>query len=559
MNRKYLIKIIFRIFLSVSAVILLNGCAGTKEVQENQFFNKWKAMAEKSVGFSPAVEKETVFAPVAEDKEKAAGKQPEQKAEPVLKNRFPVKLITIKMHDVEVAVLLRTLAKAADRNIMINDNVTGKTSININQLPWDQVFRGILRTNGLACEWQEDIIRIMAVEDIHHDLKLLEARQKIITRKKEYELHIKSLQSRVEMVEPLITRVYHVKYAETEALRKNLDEFLKTGYVIADSTKWSQGTATEKTGQAGSKSPGSILVDPHTNSLIIQAVKSDIDRLVPLIKELDRPTPQILIEAHIVETNKDTARELGIQWGGLYYGHGGNNNYWVTPGANSSGISGKPIDTGPNPTSGMAVNFPAELAAGTGLTIGYAAEWVGKTVLDVQLSALQREGKLNILSSPSITTLDNQEAVIESGRDVPFQTVVNEEVNIEFKKAVLSLRVKPHVIDGKTLKVEIKTSKDELDFSDTVAGNPTIITKNAETTVVLFDGQTTVIGGLSKETTSDTESGVPILKDIPVFGYLFKGKSTSKNMEEVLIFITPHILKKHTPASTPDDNNDSTF
>jgi type IV pilus assembly protein PilQ len=164
-------------------------------------------------------------------------------------------------------------------------------------------------------------------------------------------------------------------------------------------------------------------------------------------------------------------------------------------------------------------------------------------LLNVQLSALQDQGKLNILSSPSITTLDNQTAYIESGQDIPFQTVEDGEVNIEYKKATLRLTVTPHVIDDKTLKMFINVHKDEPDFSQTVLGNPTIITKNAETNVIQFDGQTIVIGGLNKETTNDSKTGVPLLEDIPGLGYLFKRKSAKNGMEDLLIFITPHILK----------------
>jgi type II secretory pathway component GspD/PulD (secretin) len=175
------------------------------------------------------------------------------------------------------------------------------------------------------------------------------------------------------------------------------------------------------------------------------------------------------------------------------------------------------------------------------MNIGYIAENVGKNILTVQLSALQTEGRLNILSSPSITTLDNQSAIFESGKEVPYQSVEEGSVKIEFKKAVLSLEVTPHVIDGKTIKMKIKTNKDEVD--PTSAGDiPRIITKKAETNVILFDGQTMVIGGLSKESTADFKSSVPGLSDIPLLGWLFRGKKSEKTMEEVLIFITPYIL-----------------
>ena len=193
------------------------------------------------------------------------------------------------------------------------------------------------------------------------------------------------------------------------------------------------------------------------------------------------------------------------------------------------------------------MNLPADPLRGLSpFTLGLIYQRVGDVLLDVQLSALQEQGKLNILSSPSITTLDNQTAFIESGRDIPFQTVEDGEVNIEYKKAVLRLDVTPHVIDNKTLKMYINVNKDEADFVNEVQGQPTILTKKAETNVIQFDGQTIVIGGLNKETTSDGRTGVPFFEDIPGLGYLFKKKSSSSDLEELLIFITPHILQPPT-------------
>ena len=147
------------------------------------------------------------------------------------------------------------------------------------------------------------------------------------------------------------------------------------------------------------------------------------------------------------------------------------------------------------------------------------------------------------MSSPSITTLDNQEAVIKAGSDVPFQSVEDGEVKVEYKEAVLSLVVTPHVIDKNTLKMSLKVNKDEPDFTQTVLGNPTIIKREAITNVIQFDGETIVIGGLSKETSANDQTGVPWLEDIPGVGLLFKKKGTANQLEDLLIFITPHILK----------------
>ena len=199
-----------------------------------------------------------------------------------------------------------------------------------------------------------------------------------------------------------------------------------------------------------------------------------------------------------------------------------------------------------NPAAGIASNFPANLGnaaqSGTGLSLGVIGEF-GDDILAVQLSALEEEGKLNILSSPSITTLDNRKAMIESGNEIPIQIVEDDNVEVVYKSAVLSLEVTPHVIHDNALKLEISTTKDEVGTVSTVNQYPTIITKKANTNVILFDGQTTVIGGLKKNLRQNSEAGIPFLWRIPGLGNLFKNQSRQEQMEEILIFITPHILK----------------
>ncbi len=511
MNKKYHLKNVtliyktaLRFVFSILIITIVAGCAGKKSETKDTFFEKWKIKAEQSKGFSPSARKHAVDLPEKAMKEKA--KQEGVSPEP--EKSLPSGKISLKMRDIELSVLLRTLAKAVNQNIIINEKVSGKVSINIEDASWDQVFEGILRSYGLTYAWQGDLIRILTLEDMQQD----------ITRETQ--------KRQMERVEPLLNKVVQVSFADSEDLKKNLEKFL-----------------AEKT---DGKTHGSVMVDKHTNALILQATRNDIETMLPLIEELDRPIPQVLIEANIVETSKDTARELGVQWGGLYkHDMGGGKAEWVTSGSNSNVLGGA-LGTALDPTSGLAVDFPSDFPTmASGMTLGYVTGKLGSHILNVQLSALEEEGKLNILSSPSITTLDNQKAVIESGRDIPFKVTSGENIgDIEYKKATLSLKVTPHVIDDKTIKIEIKISKDEPDFINTVDNNPTIITKNAETTVILFDGQTTVVGGLSKETMSQGEYGVPWLKDIPILGYLFKGASKSKDMEEILIFITPHILKE---------------
>jgi len=523
-HRDHLPRSAARLLLPFLALSLVVSCTGVKAEPDDSAFGVWQARAAESKGHSPSsrpVEKISV------DGKEEADSSAEAEAEmPPSEYPLPSQPVSLEMNNTDISVVLRALAKSVDQNIIINDNISGVVSINISASPWDKVFLSILKSKGLTYKWQGDIITIVSPADRNQDLQQLDLEEKIQSKKQE-----------MERTEALFTEVVPVNFADPNTLKENLERFL-----------------TEK---ADGRPLGSVMVDHHTNALIIQAIPSDIRRIIPLIHQLDRPIPQILIEAHIVEATSDTARELGIQWGGIYHSTENGDNYWLAPGVAQGGsAAGSPLGRGPgtgatlsktavvDPESGYAVNFPATLADGTGLSLGYVAESIGESILAVQLSALQKDGKLNILSNPSITTLDNQQAIIESGKEVPFQTIEDGEVKIAFKKAVLSLKVTPHVIDDRTLKLAIDTHKDELDFSRQVQGNPTIITKNAQTSVILFDGQTTVIGGLNKETSSNSETGVPWLKDIPLLGHLFRSTSRQSDMEEVLIFITPHILKE---------------
>jgi type IV pilus assembly protein PilQ len=498
---KIFIVVVSCLFLMVA---WMGGCAqkkGLKDVQD-PFYEQWRVKAEEAKGTSPIDPP-----PIDEKPFEIASSHGEEEVKPAVPKALPTRKISLKMNDIDVAVLLRALARAADQNIILNEKVSGKVNINIHQAPWDQVFMGILRSNGLSYAWEGEIIRIMTAEDMDEDIRS------------------KAREHALRLTQTPLTRIVSIKFTEANSLRENLERFV--------------------TVDRGGKKTGSILVDEHTNSLIIQAIASDMERILAITKKLDRPTPQVLIEAIIVEANKDVARELGVQWGGIYAGKSGDKRAIVTgqQGGNLT-TSGTDVDTNLDVTSGSVVNLPAAALGGFNpMTLGLIYTRVGEYLLSAQLSALQDQGKLHILSSPSITTLDNQTALIESGTDVPYQSVEDGEVKVEYKKAVLRLEVVPHVIDGDTLKLLVKVNKDEPDFSRTVGNNPTILTKKAETNVIQNDGQTIVIGGLSKESSSRNNTGTPFLEDIPGLGYLFKRKSSADQMEELLIFITPHILK----------------
>ena len=451
--------------------------------------------------------------PAAELKDLAkdsAAKADERKTAPERERPLPTKRISLKMSNVDVTTLLRALARAADVNIILNDKITGRSNINISQAPWDNVFLGILRTHNLTYAWQGDIVRIMTADDLEDELRKESRRRELL------------------LAEAPVTRIVPIKFAAAEKLQENMKSFLSV--------------------DKANKPIGSILVDQHTNSLIINALGRDLNAILDVVEKLDKPIPQVLIEAYIVEANKDVARELGVQWGGVFQLSGGDKRGFVT--GRDNGALGQDVNTGVNPSSGNIVDLPLSAASAT--SFGLIYQNVGKALLAAQLTALQEEGKLTILSSPSITTVDNQTAMIESGRDIPFQTVEDGEVNIEYKKAVLSLKVTPHVIDSQTLKLYVVVNKDEADFSNAtrVLGNPTIITKKAETNVIQTDGQTLVIGGLNKESTTDDRTGTPYLMDVPGLGWLFKTKGQSSIKEDLLIFITPSILKAREAGPT---------
>jgi len=247
----------------------------------------------------------------------------------------------------------------------------------------------------------------------------------------------------------------------------------------------------------------------------------------------------------------------------------GGNNLYITPGGTGGSATppGSALPGAYTPTygtsgisgQGFGVNFPAAnvamAAAGGAGSLGLMIGSIGGNILDLQLNALQKDGKLNILSSPSITTMDNRMAFTENGERVPYSTIDTSVSpptrTVKFEDVVLRLEITPHVIDGRNLEMKIIVKKDEVDMSRAVEGNPFIIKKQTSTSLIVQDGETIVISGLTKQRGVNSVSGLPWLKDVPVLGWLFKGEGKSESMEEVLIFITPKILPATIAAVTP--------
>lgn len=432
------------------------------------------------------------------------------------------KPVTLTMRQAELKAVLRSMARAVNYNLLVKNDLKGEVSVDFRGVPWDQAFTGLLKTHGLSYAWEGSVIRVMTIEDMEQELK-----RKVQMRD-------------IQWVEPLMSPVViKIDYADAKKLEKTLQDFL---------TKDKDG-----------KARGSVVLDDHSNSLVISATSLDLAKMIPIIEKLDKSTPQINIKAHIVETSKNVARDLGIMWGGMYKGNLGNKNIYVTPGGSMGTAKADPLAGEYTPATGLsgiagqgfAGNFPVSdvlKAVGYG-SLGLIYGVIGESLLELQLQALQQNNKLHILSSPSITTLDNQLAFTENGEKVPFITLTSSAGSAptqttNFVDVMMRLEITPHVIDGKNLKMEINVKKEEVDISRKSAlGDPYIVKKHTKTSLIVKDGETIVISGLTKQTIVNSDRGWPWLKDIPVLGYLFKAENKNDAMEEVLIFITPTILK----------------
>ncbi len=497
----------FRYLLFASVLIATLGCAVPKEPEKDVFMAEWRAKAETAKPYLPP-RKAIKTSPGT-----AASAQPAKKpAAPTmaeLAKSLPDKSISVDFVDTDIGTVLRALGRLAGQNILISPDVKGPINTHIKEAPWNRVFMGIINSYNLIVIKEGNLLRVLSMADLKRQLER------------------KSIQLEKEQVGPLETRIVTIEFSDPAEMINSILPLL---------TKDKEG-----------KARGAVSVDKHARALVIRDVAENMDSLLEFVWKLDRPTPQTLIVAHIVETTQDTARELGVQWG---WG-------WANPSAQNRGVA---VTSGAATTlntaaaavtvDGFGINLPANKIGGVSpATIGFAHFSLGGDILDLQLSALQKAGKVNILSRPSIATLDNNKAVIESGVQVPYQSVEDNDVKVEYKDAVLRLTVTPHVISEEMIRLDIEAKKDEVDTINNVNGNPFIYKKLAQTQLIVKNGETVVIAGLSKEKNTNGNYGVPGLKDVAGLGWLFKNDARSRDFEELLIFITPQILSSRQDAA----------
>jgi len=445
------------------------------------------------------------------DGEEAAGFLPTTLAQ---QRRFAGRRIDLDLKDADIHNVLRFIADVGRVNVITSDDVKGNVTIRIKNVPWDQALETVLQSKGLGMVRSGNMIRVAPLDVLNKERELDLAR-----RKAELQLA------------PLETRLIPVNYAAAKELQARGKDLLSPR--------------------------GTLAVDERTNILIARDVAGNLDQIEELVRALDTQTPQVLIEARIVEATSRYIRDVGIQWGGDGSISSATGNPTGLAFPSRIGIAGGASDQ-TTPTAGLspfersinnpnfAVNLPAAAGTGLGGAIGFTFGSIDNSVnLAVRLSAAEASGMLRIISSPRILTLDNREARISQGTLIPFAQISAQGVQTTFQEAKLQLLVKPHVTSDGSVSMHVKINRDEPDFNQTSArGDPTILKREAETDLLIMDGHTAVIGGIFTRNTGRNLDQVPILGDLPLFGILFQRRRASDTRGELVIFITPRIINR---------------
>jgi type IV pilus assembly protein PilQ len=332
---------------------------------------------------------------------------------------------------------------------------------------------------------------------------------------------------------------------KTKEARKKAEDLITRIIPI----NYSKAGEIESTIKKSLSARGETVVDARTNTLIVKDIPRNVDEVLLLIKQLDKPTPQIMIEARIVEAALNFNRSLGIQWGGNFTASAATGNPTGLQFPNSIGVTGGPtMGVVPSGQGNFFVNMPAPSGAGTGGgAIGFSFGSLSKALnLDLILSALESTGEGKVISTPRVSALDNKEAKIEQGVSIPFATSqAGGATNVQFVDAKLSLTVTPHATPDNKIFMKILATKNAPDTSLLGAGGQPSIRKNeAQTEILLSDGETAVIGGILILDRGQTTQKIPFLADIPLIGWLFKSKSIREEKRELLIFITPRVVRQ---------------
>ncbi len=415
--------------------------------------------------------------------------------------KFTGRKISLDFKDAEVRSIFRLIADISKLNMIVSDEVTGKVTVRLENVPWDQAFAIILQTRGLWFEKYGNIVRIAPAEKLRAERELAAAAEKAS-----------------QAAKPLDVLFKPVSYA-----------------TASDMTKQVQSVLSDR---------GSVDIDSRTNTLIIKDIRENLEKAKKMVEILDTQTPQVSIEARIVEANTNYTRSFGVIWGGQanFTPQTGNPTGVFFP--NSIGLQGLGAGQGTTSFSGLpvALNYPSPLGtnAGVGIKLGSIN---GVLDLDLALGLLETKGYAKIISSPKITVLDNKSATIQAGSKIPFLTqTANAGSNVRFESATTSIAVTPHVTNDGAVSLKISTTRNEPNFAQLVQGNPLVDQRTADTEVLVKSGNTTVLGGVYSIRTGGTEDSLPYISKIPIIGWLFKNYAKELRRSELLIFVTPRIV-----------------
>ena len=426
--------------------------------------------------------------------------------------------LTLNFQDIETRAVLQLLADTSGQNMVISDSVGGNVTLRLQNVPWDQALDIVMRTKGLDMRRDGNVMFVApAAEIAAREKELLTARQQ------------------VQQLAPLRTEYLQINYAKAGDLAA-LIKANQNNSLLSDR--------------------GSVAIDERTNTLLLQDTSERLSDIRRLVSTLDIPVRQVLIEARIVIVNDDYSRDLGVRFGAnAAFDHGGSDGAGVV-GSNNPANDGGVISRDPitavtpngfpadGPDSRYLVNLPVANPAGRLALTLLDSDYI----VDLELSAAQAEGRGEIISSPRLITANQREATIEQGVEIPYQESSSSgATTTQFKKAVLSLKVTPQITPDNRVILDLTVAKDsvgQLVASATGGFVPSIDTREIVTQVLVNDGQTVVLGGILETERRDAERKVPWLGDIPVLGYLFKTTSKTDNKDELLIFVTPRILRE---------------
>ncbi|WP_296044183.1 type IV pilus secretin PilQ [uncultured Alteromonas sp.] len=408
--------------------------------------------------------------------------------------------ISLDFQDVPVRQVLQIIAKVNGFNLVTTDTVTGNVSISLTGVPWDQALEMILKIKGLDKRQEGNILLIAPSDELsQRETQRLQSKQQ------------------VAQLAPLASASITVNYAKASELSQ-----------ILKGAEGGGGILTER---------GTVTVDNRTNTILVRDTQESIDEARQVIESLDIPVKQVLIESRMVTVRDNVDEQLGVRWG-------------FSDRQDDNGVSGslsgaESIAGGTVPALGdrLNVNLPVASAAGS---IGFQiASLADGTILDLELSALESENKGEIIASPRITVANQQEAYIEQGTEIPYsQATSSGATSVEFKKAVLSLKVTPHITPDNRIILDLIVTQDTRgETVQTATGDAVAIdTQEIKTQVLVENGETIVLGGIFQQVNSNDVSKVPLFGDLPVVGALFRNSSTVYQKRELLIFVTPKIV-----------------